>query len=46
MLDLLFHHRILKGLVAVELKIVVFKAAFKGQMLGLLLFNLSGKAHH
>ena len=31
-LDLLFYHRILKRLVAVELKIGVFKAAYKGQM--------------
>jgi len=31
-LDLLFYHRILKRLVAVELKLGVFKAAYKGQM--------------
>lgn len=31
-LDLLFYHRILKRLVAVELKLGTFKAAFKGQM--------------
>jgi len=31
-LDLLFYHRILKRLVAVELKLDVFKAAYKGQM--------------
>jgi predicted nuclease of restriction endonuclease-like (RecB) superfamily len=31
-LDLLFFHRILKRLVAVELKLGVFKAAYKGQM--------------
>jgi predicted nuclease of restriction endonuclease-like (RecB) superfamily len=30
--DLLFYHRILKRLVAVELKLGTFKAAFKGQM--------------
>jgi predicted nuclease of restriction endonuclease-like (RecB) superfamily len=31
-LDLLFYHRVLKRLVAVELKLGVFKAAYKGQM--------------
>ena len=31
-LDLLFYNRIIKRLVAVELKLGVFKAAFKGQM--------------
>jgi predicted nuclease of restriction endonuclease-like (RecB) superfamily len=31
-LDLLFYHRILKRLVAVELKMGVFRAAYKGQM--------------
>jgi predicted nuclease of restriction endonuclease-like (RecB) superfamily len=31
-LDLLFYHRILKRLVAIELKLGVFKAAYKGQM--------------
>ena len=31
-LDLLFYNRILKCLVAVELKLGVFKAAYKGQM--------------
>ncbi|MDR0305721.1 MAG: PDDEXK nuclease domain-containing protein [Chitinispirillales bacterium] len=31
-LDLLFYHRKLKRLVAVELKVGVFKAAYKGQM--------------
>jgi len=31
-LDLLFYNRILKRLVAVELKIGSFKAAYKGQM--------------
>ena len=31
-LDLLFYHRLLKRLVAVELKLGVFKAAYKGQM--------------
>jgi predicted nuclease of restriction endonuclease-like (RecB) superfamily len=31
-LDLLFYHRILKRLVAVELKLGTFKAAYKGQM--------------
>ena len=31
-LDLLFYHRILRRLVAVELKLGIFKAAFKGQM--------------
>jgi predicted nuclease of restriction endonuclease-like (RecB) superfamily len=31
-LDLLFYHRVLKRLVAVELKIGNFKAAYKGQM--------------
>ena len=31
-LDLLFYHRVLKRLVAVELKLGAFKAAFKGQM--------------
>ena len=31
-LDLLFFHRILKRLVAVELKLGVFKASYKGQM--------------
>jgi len=31
-LDLLFYHRILKRLVAVELKLGVFKASYKGQM--------------
>jgi predicted nuclease of restriction endonuclease-like (RecB) superfamily len=32
-LDLLFYHRILKRLVAIELKIGCFKAAYMGQML-------------
>jgi hypothetical protein len=32
-LDLLFYHRILKRLVAIELKLGKFKAAFMGQML-------------
>jgi hypothetical protein len=32
-LDLLFYHRILKRLVAIELKLGKFKAAFAGQML-------------
>jgi predicted nuclease of restriction endonuclease-like (RecB) superfamily len=32
-LDVLFYHRILKRLVAVELKLGVFKAAYMGQML-------------
>jgi hypothetical protein len=31
-MDLLFYHRILKRLVAVELKLGRFKAAYKGQM--------------
>jgi len=31
-LDLLFYHRILRRLVAVELKIGTFKASYKGQM--------------
>ena len=31
-LDLLFFHRVLKRLVAIELKLGVFKAAYKGQM--------------
>ncbi|MCL1908869.1 MAG: PDDEXK nuclease domain-containing protein, partial [Holophagaceae bacterium] len=31
-LDLLFYHRVLRRLVAVELKLGVFKAAYKGQM--------------
>ena len=31
-LDLLFYHRILKCLVAIDLKIGRFKAAYKGQM--------------
>jgi hypothetical protein len=31
-LDLLFYHRILKRLVAIELKLGRFKAAYKGQM--------------
>ncbi len=31
-LDLLFYHRRLRRLVAVELKLVKFKAAYKGQM--------------
>ena len=31
-LDLLFYHRVLKRLVAIELKLGVFKAAYKGQM--------------
>lgn len=31
-LDLLFYHRILKRLVAIELKVGEFKAAYKGQM--------------
>jgi predicted nuclease of restriction endonuclease-like (RecB) superfamily len=31
-LDLRFFHRVLKRLVAVELKLGVFKAAYKGQM--------------
>ncbi|MCL2135502.1 MAG: PDDEXK nuclease domain-containing protein [Candidatus Bathyarchaeota archaeon] len=31
-LDLLFYHRMLRRLVAVELKLGVFKAAYKGQM--------------
>jgi len=31
-LDLLFYHRILKRLIAVELKLGAFKAAYKGQM--------------
>jgi len=31
-LDLLFYHRVLKRLVAIELKLGTFKAAYKGQM--------------
>ena len=31
-LDLLFYHRKLKRLIAIELKITKFKAAYKGQM--------------